>query len=190
MAAEAAPKGSVMRLFLGVLVIFSGLCTIFASVVTVAQAWQEHAQARWPEVIAHVDRCAMVQTSTGRRESYYIRCRFGYEVGDEQNVATIYSNNVPSPKVWQYPPNQIAPYEKWVSEHPPGTPVAVRYDPGNHAKIARMTIDMPRGGRRTPNNIKLLQAFAGSFVVLLTIALITRPQSSRQSEYPSVPSSQ
>jgi hypothetical protein len=30
----------------------SGLCTIFASVVTAAQARQEHAQARWPEVTA------------------------------------------------------------------------------------------------------------------------------------------
>jgi hypothetical protein len=43
---------------------------MFALVVTAAQAWQEHAQARWPEVTAHVDRCGLDQTSTGRREKY------------------------------------------------------------------------------------------------------------------------
>jgi hypothetical protein len=31
------------------LVVLSALCSIFASVVTAAQTWQEHAQARWPD---------------------------------------------------------------------------------------------------------------------------------------------
>jgi len=57
MTTEAAPKGQLMYLGLAVLVLLSGLCTIFASVVTAAQAWQEHAQARWPEVTGRVD-CA------------------------------------------------------------------------------------------------------------------------------------
>jgi Protein of unknown function (DUF3592) len=184
-----APKGSLLWLCLSVLVLLTGLCTIFALVVTVAEAWQEHAQTRWPEAIAHVERCGMVQTSTGRRNNYYIRCRLIYAVGDEQNVATIYSRNVPSTEVWQYPRNQIAPYEKWVGEHPPGTPIVVRYDPDNHSKIARLNIDMPSAGPRTPSNIKLLEVCAGSFLVLLAIAQITRPRALRQNEYPSMPSS-
>jgi hypothetical protein len=186
MAEETAPKGSWIWLCLAVLLLLSGLCTIFAAVVTVAEAWQEHAQARWPEVIAHVDRCAMVQTSTGQRNKfYYIRCRLIYAVGAEQNAANIYSINVRSPDVWQYPPNQMEPYENWVSAHPPGTPIAVRYDPANHSKVARMGIDMPRGGPRTPSNIKLLEAWAGSFVVLLTITQLTRSRFLRPSGEPS-----
>ena len=55
------------RLGLAVLVALSGLCTIFVSVVTAAQAWQEYAQARWPEVTARVDSCGMERTSSGRR---------------------------------------------------------------------------------------------------------------------------
>ena len=104
-----------MWLGLMVLVVFSGLCTIFASVVTAAQAWQEHAQSRWPEVTAHVDRCALNQTSSGRREKYYIHCRLSYTVGAEQNMANVYSSNVPSPEIWQYPPNQIGLKCGWTS---------------------------------------------------------------------------
>jgi hypothetical protein len=175
MTTEAAPKGQLMYLGLAVLVLLSGLCTIFASVVTAAQAWQEHAQARWPEVTARVDTCGLDQTSSGPR-TYYIHCRLSYAVGAEQNVANVYSTNVPSPQVWQYPPNQIAPFEKWVDAHPQGTPIVVRYDPANHKKVVLVATDMPRGGPRTPSNMKLLEFCAGSFLVLLTIARITRPR--------------
>ncbi len=176
-----------MWLGLMVLVVFSGLCTIFASVVTAAQAWQEHAQSRWPEVTAHVDRCALNQTSSGRREKYYIHCRLSYTVGAKQNVANVYSSNVPSPEIWQYPPNQIGPLEVWVDEHPPGTPIVVHYDPADHTKVVLVSTNMPLGGPRTPNNLKLLEFLAGSFLVLLTIARITRPRSLWQSERSSMP---
>lgn len=164
-----------MRLVLAVLVILFGLCTIFVAVVTSAQAWQEHAQARWPEVTAHVDECRPQRTSTNGGSMLYIRCRLSYAVGDEQHAANIYSVNVPSPEVWQYPPNQIASFEEWVDKHPPGTPIVVRYDPANHTKVALVATDMPRGGPRTPSDLKLLGVCAGGFLVLLAIARITRP---------------
>jgi hypothetical protein len=173
-----AQKGpSMWRGLLMLLVALLGLCTIFAAVVTVAEAWQEHAQARWPQVTARVDECGLTRTSTGRRQSFYIRCRLSYAAGAERNLARISSGYVPSPDVWQYPPNQIAPFEKWVDEHPPGTPVVVRYDPTMHTKVVLVANYMPRGGPRTPNNVKLLEFFAGSFLVLLTIARIGRPRS-------------
>jgi hypothetical protein len=91
-------------------------------------------------------------------------------------VANVYSTNVPPPEVWQYPPNQIAPFAAWVDAHPQGTPIVVRYDPANHKKVVLVATDMPRGGPHTPNNVKLLEVCAGSFLVLLTIARITRPR--------------
>jgi hypothetical protein len=175
MTTGTAPKVQLMRLVLGVLVVFSALCTIFVLVVTAAQAWQEHAQAGWPEVTARVDGCGLDQTSSGPRR-YYIDCRLSYAVGAEQNVTNVYSLNVPSPEIGQYPPNQIAPFEEWVDEHPQGTPIVVRYDPADHRKAVLVATDMPRGGPRTPSNVKLLEVCAGSFLVLLTIARITRPR--------------
>jgi hypothetical protein len=178
MTTGTAPKARVLIwLGLTVLVALSGLCTIFVSVATAAQAWQEQAEARWPEVTARVDGCSLNRTSSGRRQKFYIHCRLSYAVGAEQNVTNVYSSNVPSPEIWQYPPNQIAPFKEWVDEHPQGTPIVVRYDPAKHAKVVLVANYMPRGGPRTPNNVKLLEVCAGSFLVLLTIARITRPQS-------------
>jgi hypothetical protein len=177
MTTETAPKGQLLWLGLTVLVALAGLCTIFASVVTAAQAWQEHAQSRWPEVTARVDECNLNRTSSGRREKFYIRCRLSYAEGAEQHATNIYSTNVPSPEIWQYPPNQIAPFEEWVNDHPQGTPIVVRYDPANYTNVVLVEGNMPRGGPRTPNNVKLLEFVAGSFLVLLTIARITRPRS-------------
>jgi uncharacterized protein DUF3592 len=184
---EQTQKGLWVRLGLMVLVLFFGLCTVFAAVVTAAQAWQEHVQARWPEVTARVDDCGLTRTSTREREMFYIRCRLNYTVGAEQHAATIYSIRVPSRELWQYPPNQIAPFEDWVSNHPQGTPIVVRYDPDDHAKVAQWTTDMPRGGPHTPNNVKLLEVCAGGFLLLLTIARITRPRSPSQNGYSGMP---
>lgn len=175
MTTGTVQKGPLMWLGLMVLVVLLGLCTTFALVVTAAQAWQEHGEARWPEVTARVDECGLNKTSSGPRR-YYIQCRLRYAVGAEQNVTDVYSTNVPPPEVSQYPPNQIAPFNEWVDEHPQGTPIVVRYDPANHAKVVLVANYMPRGGPRTPNNVKLLEVCAGSFLVLLTIARITRPR--------------
>ena len=177
MTTGTVQKAPLPWLWLMVLVAFSGLGTIFVSLVTAGQAWQEHAQAGWPEVTARVDKVGLTPTSTGRRGKLYIRCRLSYAVGFEQNAATVYSRTVPSPEVWQYPPNQIAPFQEWVDEHPKGTPIVVRYDPANPAKVVLVSAYMPNGGPQTPNNVKFLEIVAGTFLVLLTIARITRQRS-------------
>jgi hypothetical protein len=46
----------------------------------------------------------------------------------------------------------------------------VHYDPANHTKVALVTTDMPRGGPRTPSDLKQLEVWAGSLPVLLAIA--------------------
>jgi len=163
--------------FVALLGLFAGLCTIFALVVTVAEGWQEHSQAQWPEATAHIEKCYLHQSSTGRRNRNYIDCRLSYVVGAEEFVTKIYSGSVPSASVWQYPPNQIGPLEDWVDAHPQGMPIAVHYNPANPKKAVLVATDMPRGGPRTPNNLKLLGIAALICVVLLTIARVGRPGS-------------
>ena len=161
MPTETAPKTQLMRRTLGALVVFSGLCTAFALLVTAAQAWQEHNQERWPEVTAHVDSCGLEPTSSGEK-IYHIRCRLSYVVGGEQNVTTVLSMSR----------NQMGPLEQWIDQHPPGTPIFVRYDPADHPQV--VTTDKLVGGPHTQGNIKVLKVCAGSFVILLAIARITR----------------
>lgn len=179
MTAEHVTKRRVLwrgvAAFLG---FFAGLCTLFALVVTAAETWQEHSQAQWPETTATVDRCYLHQTSTGRRNRYYIDCRLSYAVGTDQLAAHVYSATVPAREVPQYPPNQIGPLEDWVDRHPPGTEMTVRYDPAKHSKMALVATDMPRaGGPHTANDLKLLGFFAASSVLLLAIARVWRLKS-------------
>lgn len=180
MNTATAPKGQLMWLGLVVLVALSGLCTILASVATAAQDWQEHAQARWPEVTARVERCGLTQTSTRRRDRYYIRCRLSYAVGAEQNATTVYSFR-------RYLPDQTGPLQEWVDQHPQGTPIVVRYDPAHHAKVVMAATETLFTVLRTPNNVKLLEVWAGSFLVLITIAGFTRPRPGWQNGYSSMP---
>jgi uncharacterized protein DUF3592 len=179
MTTESATRRAVLwrgiAAFLGV---FAGLCTIFALVVTVGEAWQAHAEAQWPETTARVDRCYLHQSSTGRRDRYYIDCRLSYAVGTEQIAAHVYSAHVPSREVSQYPPDQIGPLEDWVNRHPPGTEMEVRYDPAKPSKMVLVATDMPRaGGPHPSSDLKLLGFFATSSVLLLSLARIWRLRS-------------
>jgi Protein of unknown function (DUF3592) len=168
----------------GVLVFFLGLCTLFVLVATGVQAWQEHAQSQWPQAMAMVDKCEIRPTSTKQRHQYYIRCQLRYELGFEQLAARVYSASVPAREVAQYPPNQIVTLEDWVSEHPPRTPIGIRYDPSNHLRIVLATNDMPpRPGPKTPNNLKLLAGVSIGFLVVLIINRLTRPQAGWRQQY-------
>lgn len=145
----------------------TGLGTIFVGIVTAVQAWQEHAQQHWPTATAYVEQCAMVHVSTRRRLALHVRCRLRVDLGTEQPVAYLYSMNVPPPEVWQYPPNQIAPFIDWVNRHPAGTAIEVRYNPNRHTSVVPVTDPIPRAGPHTAGNLKLLAATSVSFVVLL-----------------------
>ena len=161
-----------------VLGLFAGLCAIFAFVVTAAEAWQEHAQAQWPEVTARVQSCAVV-LYTHKPENYRIACHITYPAGVDEVATEVYSLTTPSPRrvLGQHPAAQVEQMDDWVEEHPGGTPIVVHYDPANHRKAALVTTDMPLGGPRTPNNLKLLEFFAVTSVLLLAIARITRLRS-------------
>jgi hypothetical protein len=163
----------------GVLVLFTGACTIFALVVTAAQALQENAQKSWPEVTARVDTCRFERSSINGRHQLYIGCRFLYAVGGEQNAINIYSARFPGPEVAQYPRNQMQPFEAWLDAHPPGTPVALRYDPANHKKALIPSDFMPRGGPHTPNNLRILAACVAGLVVTLLIVRLAGQRADR-----------
>ncbi len=170
---QAAWRGIV-----GLLGVFAGLCTIFALVVTVAEGWQEQAQAKWPVATARVERCGLHPTSTSRRNSYYIVCQLSYVVGGEEMMTRATSRTAPGPGVWQYPPNQIGPLQEWLDKHPQGTSIAMHYDPGNPRKAVPVAADALPGRPRTPNNLKLLGIAAMSCFVLLALSrIVSRTQS-------------
>ena len=157
--------------------LFTGLCTLFALVVTAAQAWQEHTWTQWPETTAQILRCSL-DIYRSRTESYWINCSVSYLVHEEETAARIHSRSTPSPQrvIWQYPPAQFDRMQRWVDEHPPGTSIRVHYDPANHGKAVLVETDMPLGDLQTPNNLRLLGFFAVSCIVLVSIARMARPR--------------
>jgi hypothetical protein len=175
---EGVRKSQLVWIVFPVLGLFAGLCSILALVVTAAEGWQEHAQAQWPEATAGVQTCG-VDIYTHNPEAYWIDCRISYLVGAEKIVSEVHSRSTPAPRriIWQYPGMQIGLMQEWVDAHPQGTPITVHYDPANHKKAALVATDMPLGGPRTPDNLRLLGVAAGSCVLLLAIARITRPSS-------------
>jgi hypothetical protein len=174
LATADVKKGPILwRGIVGLLGLFCGLCAIFALVVTVAQAWEEHAQAQWPQVTARTQNCAMVLYSY-KAKTYHIECRITYVLGSEEVGTLIHSRSTPAPQrvLGSRPAAQVELMEDWVQAHSQGTPISVHYDPANHRKAALVTTDMPLGGPNTPNNLKLLGFFASACIVLLTISRI------------------
>jgi hypothetical protein len=159
-----------------VLGLFAGLCSIFARVTTAAQGWDEHAQAQWPQATARVQRCG-IDLYTHRPEAYWIDCRISYLAGPEEIVADVHSRSSRVPRSSQQPTMQLELMQRWVDEHPAGTAITVHYDPANHKKAALVETDMPLGGPRTPDNLRLLEITAGSCALLLAIARLTKPSS-------------
>lgn len=158
-----------------VLGLLAGLCTVFALVVTAAEGWVEHAQAQWPHTTARVERCGL-DVYTHKPESYWIDCSVSYTVRGEDIVAHVHSRSTPAPRrvIWESSPDQFGLMQEWVDEHPEGTEIVVHYDPANRKKAVLVRTDMPLGGPHTPNNLKLLEFFAVSCVVLLGIARVVR----------------
>jgi hypothetical protein len=162
--------------------LFAGLCAIFALVVTLAEAWREHAQAGWPQATARLQRCSVDQhqgfRSSSPRYTAYIECRISYVAGAEEIVTKVRSRSVPAPhpEYWQYPPANLGPLQEWVDDHPSGSTIVVHYDPANHKNAVLIATDMPNSGPRTPNNLRLLAVAAIASVVLLTIARLLRPR--------------
>lgn len=166
---------------LTLLAVFFGLCTIFAGVVTAANAIQERTEAGWPKATATVDSIDMVKTSSGARQ-YYIRCRLKFIADTQQIVTKIYSRNVPPAEVSQYPPNQIGPFIDWVNAHPPGTQILVRYDPAQPTKAVLAEDYMPMGGPQTPNNIKLTEFVTAGFLFLMIVVRATGQRSREETD--------
>jgi hypothetical protein len=130
------------------------------------------------EATACVQRCGL-DIYTSKPETYWIDCRIRYLVGAEEIVTKIHSRNTPAPRrvISKHPGIQIGLMQEWVDQHPTRRPIAVHYDPADHSKAVLVVTDMPPGGQRTPDNLKLLGVTAAFFALLLAIAVIAKSSS-------------
>ncbi len=58
---------------------------------------------------------------------------------------------------------------RWASQHPPGTPLPLRYDPQHHDIVVLDRGDVSESGSQTPRDLQMLLIFSVLSVTLLTI---------------------
>jgi hypothetical protein len=168
--------------WIGFVLLFGGfisLCTVFSLVVTAGVAWQEHSEAQWPEATASVQQCS-VESAGQRSGSNIIVCRISYRVGNETINSHVHSmsSRAPEKVVWEFHPGQAQEIfnemQDWVDAHPPGTLIAIHYNPSNQTQAVLVATDMPLGGPQTLKNVKLTGETAVISAALLAVGTILR----------------
>jgi len=143
---------------LGPLAVFAGLCALFALIVSVTDAWREHVQQTWPEVIATIQPCSVDpyiplrgNRSQSRAPVWSIQCRIAYRTGGNEIDARIQSRSTESG--WG---GDLDGMQRWVAGHRSGSSIVVHYDPTDPKIVVLTKTDMPSAGPRTPSNLRLL----------------------------------
>ena len=153
--------------------IFAGLCTVFALLVSVGEAWQQHVRQSWPETTATIKSCDVGPYVTWRKNagaSQVIDCRIHYVIDDKVIETRLLSRSAVAASV-------IQQMVDWANDHAPGSSIAIRYDPQKYNRaIPAITTDMPYGGSTTPNNLRVVRMFSILCVVLLAISWMLRPR--------------
>jgi hypothetical protein len=139
-----------------------GLCALATCVKTAIDTYKENAEAKWPSVIATITRQAVGQSFVGRynsRSVWYTQSELRYNVGGQELRSSIRSRTSSS---------QRAAMRKWVSQHQPGTSLAIRYNPQHHDIVVPDAGDMPESGPEAPDDLKMFFLF-----LLPSMGLIT-----------------
>ncbi|HKV92112.1 MAG TPA: DUF3592 domain-containing protein [Candidatus Angelobacter sp.] len=172
----ATNKPFSLQNLIGLLVLFTGLCAIFALVVSVSDSWREHMQQNWPQATAVIKHCSVDPYVPFRRAGgtpiWYIRCQIGYSVHGNQIEASIRSRSTKSG--WG---GSLEAMHEWVYRNRPGSPIIIHYDPNAPQTAALIATDMPDAGPRTPNNLKL---FLIASVFCLGLWMIARHLRTKQ----------
>jgi hypothetical protein len=161
---DAATKGSISTVgLIGLLGLFAGLCTIFALVATIADAWREHVQQGWPASTATIQRCSLDPYLRKRVTYWHVACDIGYLANGEETKSRVSSRNTAGVA-------EIHAMNRWIAEHGRGSAMEIHYDLADGKKAVLPTTDMPEAGPRTPNNVRLLLIAFVACVVMLTTA--------------------
>jgi hypothetical protein len=152
----------------GFATLFFGLCTVFLLVSTAVDAWREHAQKGWPQATATIAQCRIdLRHYNGPDDddpTWWLECPVRFRVGPDEIKTTIHSGHRSNP-ARDYPDLMNA----WVSDHPDGSPIVVRYDPSDFRTAMPARDYMPNGSPRTGYDFRFLLVCSVAFISLLTI---------------------
>jgi hypothetical protein len=177
-AAKASMSSQTLVAFL---ILFAGLFSILVLIVTVSEAWKEHAQQSWPTASATVNYCNVDPAALRRsRMSWHIACGIHYLAESEETQARLRSRGTTSA-------NEIAAMQRYVQAHRKGSSIEIHYDPANHSNAVLTSLEMPGAGPRSASNVRLLMVVVFAFLVLLTIGKTLQSRNAQTQFNPPVP---
>ncbi|MGA7793899.1 MAG: DUF3592 domain-containing protein [Candidatus Acidiferrales bacterium] len=145
---------------------FFALCALVMIVKTGIDAYRENKQAKWPSAIATIARVTVQKIPTGSHGEWYIESAVRYSVDGEELTSSTRSHGG---ALWEE-----SSMRRWASRHPPGTPLAIRYDPQHHDNVVPEAGDMPESGPQAPDDLKAVLLFSALTVTLAIIGRILR----------------
>jgi len=123
--------------------------------------YRESKQAKWPSVSATITKQSVRR---GRRDDWRIKSEVRYSVDGEDLTSSIYSGEG---AFWE----ELS-MRRWASQHPPGTPLPIRYDPEHHNTVILDAGDMPETGSQARGDLQMLLIFSALSVTLIAIGRV------------------
>jgi hypothetical protein len=129
-------------------------------------AYQESEHAKWPSVVATITQQTVRKfiDPKNRSEVWRIESELRYTVDDEKLTSNIHSRTAGS--------TELRAMRGWVSRHPPGTLLPVRYDPQHHNTAVPDAGDMPEFGPQVLDDLKAILLFLLPSIACITIARV------------------
>ena len=129
-------------------------------VKTPIDVYRENNQTKWTSVVATITQ-QTVRRTYSRGYQWHIETEVRYTVDGEEMTSSIHSRVASS--------GEERDMYRWVSQHPPGTLLPLRYDPQHHNMVVLDGGDMPESGSQVPGDLQLLLIFSVLSVTLITI---------------------
>jgi len=162
---QAAPPHTTPAGVVGLFGVFATLCALFGTAVTVAEGFEDAAQARWPVVAALIEHGEVAANGTDRQSGaplWQLRYRVRYEVDGREHKATLTSHTTTSDET-------LAEMRAWAGLHHRNGRIDIRYDPA-HPGRALFTSHVPGAGPRTATNLEITLIATLAAVALLWLA--------------------
>jgi uncharacterized protein DUF3592 len=142
-----------------------GFVALLLIVKTPIDVYRENKQAKWPSVVATITH-STVRKSYHKGFEWHIETEVRYLVDGKEQTSSIHSRVATS--------GDEREMYQWASQHPPGTPLPIRYNPEHHDTIMPDAGDMPETGSQVAGDLQMLLIFSVLSVALITIGRALR----------------
>jgi hypothetical protein len=142
-----------------------GVVALLLIVKIPMDVYRENRQAQWPSVVATITQ-SNVRRTYRKGYEYRIEAEVRYLVDGKEQASIIHSRVASS--------GDEREMYRWVSQHPAGTPLPIRYDPDHHDTVVPDAGDMPETGSQVPGDWQMLLVFSALSVTLIAIGRVLR----------------